>query len=186
MSFRVLEMLFVHLTFFFFSELPGLLLAALLVDRIGRKMTMASMFFSSFIFLMPLLSQQSWLFTIILLFGARACISGSFTVIYIYTPEVITILFETLQLNNFIILKLNSVSHQIYPTSVRSTGVGVASSVGRLGGILCPLVAIGLLHSCHKTISIIVFEFVMFTAGVAAILFPLETKGRQLKDAPVT
>ncbi|MBA0583602.1 hypothetical protein Gorai_014453, partial [Gossypium raimondii] len=40
------------------AELPGLLLSAILVDRVGRKHSMAIMFGLAFIFLTPLLIQQ--------------------------------------------------------------------------------------------------------------------------------
>lgn len=58
----------------------------------------------------------------------------------------------------------------------------MASSVGRIGGMMCPLVAVGLVHGCHQTASIILFEIVVLLSGVGVLLFPLETKGRQLTD----
>lgn len=71
---------------------------------------------------------------------------------------------------------------QIYPTSVRTTGVGVASSVGRVGGMVCPLVAVGLIHSCHQTAAIVLFEIVVLLSGTCVLFFPFETKGRELND----
>ncbi|GJU52180.1 organic cation/carnitine transporter 7 isoform X1 [Tanacetum coccineum] len=73
----------------------------------------------------------------------------------------------------------------IYPTSVRTTGVGVGSSVGRIGGMICPLVAVGLIHGCHQTAAILLFEFVIFASGVCVLLFPFETSGRELTDTTV-
>ncbi|KAF4404562.1 hypothetical protein G4B88_005948 [Cannabis sativa] len=70
----------------------------------------------------------------------------------------------------------------IYPTSVRTSGVGLASSVGRIGGMTCPLVAIGLIHGCHQTEAVILFEIVVFLSGISVLLFPFETKGRELSD----
>ncbi|CAB4272108.1 unnamed protein product [Prunus armeniaca] len=121
-----------------FAELPGLLISAATVDRLG-------------------LIQQSQGLTTSLLFGARICITATFTIVYIYAPE-------------------------IYPTSVRTTGVGVASAMGRIGGMICPLVAVGLVHGCHQTASILLFEIVIFLSGVCVLLFPFETKGRELSD----
>lgn len=72
---------------------------------------------------------------------------------------------------------------QIYPTTVRTTGVGVASSMGRIGGIICPLVAVGLVQGCHQTVSIVLFEIVIFFSGICVVLFPFETKGRKLSDS---
>ncbi|KAK4488966.1 hypothetical protein RD792_004757, partial [Penstemon davidsonii] len=95
-----------------FAEFPGLLISAAMVDKLGRKLSMSSMFFLCFFFLLPLVFHQPQSLTTALLFGARICITATFTIVYIYAPE-------------------------LYPTSVRTTGVGVASSVGRIGGMEC-------------------------------------------------
>ncbi|XVF19137.1 hypothetical protein REPUB_Repub11eG0083100 [Reevesia pubescens] len=143
------------------AELPGLLLSALLVDRIGRKLSMAFMFVLAFIFLLPLLIQQSAVLTTCLLFGARMCAMGTFTVACIYSPE-------------------------LYPTPVRATGAGVASAVGRIGGMVCPLVAVGLVAECQQTIAVILFLVAILLSVVCILLFPYETKGRELSDTMVT
>ncbi|XP_073064901.1 organic cation/carnitine transporter 7 [Primulina eburnea] len=140
-----------------FAEFPGLLLSAATVDKLGRKRSMSAMFFLCFIFLFPLMIHQPQSLTTGLLFGARICITATFTVVYIYAPE-------------------------LYPTSVRTTGVGVASSVGRIGGMICPLVAVALIHGCHQTIAIFLFESVVIVSGICVCLFPFETTGRELSD----
>lgn len=71
---------------------------------------------------------------------------------------------------------------QIYPTSVRTTGVGIASSVGRIGGMLCPLVAVSLVHGCHQTVAVLLFEFVALLSGICVMFFPIETMGQELQD----
>ncbi|KAG0479478.1 hypothetical protein HPP92_010336 [Vanilla planifolia] len=134
------------------AELPGLILAALLVDKIGRKLTIATMMFATFAFLMPLIFHQKEFTITALLFCARICVTGSITTLSIYAPE-------------------------IYPTFVRSTGFGVANSMGKIGGIITPLVTVGLIDGCHRAAAVIVFECVVFLTGLAAILFPVETKG---------
>ncbi|XP_043806599.1 organic cation/carnitine transporter 7 isoform X2 [Manihot esculenta] len=141
-----------------FAELPGLILSALTVDRFGRKLSMAVMFFICCIFLLPLVVHQSRTLTTVLLFGARICIAETFTVVYIYAPE-------------------------IYPTSVRTTGIGVASSMGRIGGMLCPLVAVSLVQGCHQAAAIVLFVGVIFLSGICVTFFPFETKGRELTDS---
>ncbi|KAH0943805.1 hypothetical protein HID58_003442 [Brassica napus] len=139
------------------NDFPGLLISAAMVDRLGRKVTMSSTLFLCCIFLLPLLTHQPPAITTALLFGGRVCVSAAFAVVYIYAPE-------------------------IYPTAVRTTGVGVASSVGRIGGVLCPLVAVGLVHGCHQTVAVLLFEVVMFVSGICVCLFPFETSGRELTD----
>lgn len=140
-----------------FAEFPGLILSAATIDKLGRKRSMCIMFFLCCIFLIPLVHHQPQVLTTGLLFGARTCITATFTIVSIYAPE-------------------------IYPTSVRSTGVGIASSVGRIGGMICPLVAVGLMHGCHRSLVIFLFESVLLLSGVCVFLFPFETKGRQLSD----
>ncbi|KAG0470674.1 hypothetical protein HPP92_016770 [Vanilla planifolia] len=140
------------------AELPGLILSGLIVDRIGRKLSVAFMQFATFGFLIPLIFHQKELTTTALLFCARICITGSITTVSIYAPE-------------------------IYPTSVRSTGYGTANSVGKVGGIISPLVAVGLVDGCHQAAAVLLFEGVLFLTGLAVILFPVETKGTKLRDS---
>ncbi|KAK7845934.1 organic cation/carnitine transporter 7 [Quercus suber] len=45
---------------------------------------------------------------------------------------------------------------------VRTTGVRIASSAGKIGGMLCPLVAVDSVHDCHQTATIVLFEIVIF------------------------
>ncbi|KAK7349059.1 hypothetical protein VNO77_06109 [Canavalia gladiata] len=141
-----------------FAELPGLLLSAAAVDKIGRKLSMSTMFFMSCIFLLPLVFYLPNGLTTSLLFGARICITVTFTIVYIYAPEM-------------------------YPTSVRTTGVGIASSVGRIGGMICPLVAVGLVHGCHQTAAVLLFEIVALLSGICVMFFPVETMGQELRDS---
>ncbi|XP_071674853.1 organic cation/carnitine transporter 7-like isoform X1 [Lolium perenne] len=137
------------------AEFPGLIVSAVLVEWLGRKATMWCLLFTCCGFLGPLMFHQTELWTTALLFGARACAMGSFTVLCLYAPEV-------------------------YPTSVRSTGVGIANAIGRIGGIVCPLVAVGMLRSCHQMEAILVFEVVLCLAAIACMMFPVETKGRDM------
>ncbi|KAK8995139.1 hypothetical protein V6N11_069587 [Hibiscus sabdariffa] len=139
------------------QKLPGLFLSAALVDRIGRKKSMTFLFVLAFIFLLPLLTHQSAVVTTCLLFGARMNAMGTFTVASIYAPE-------------------------LYPTSVRTTGAGVASAVGRIGGMVCPLVAVGLVNSCHQTAAIALFLAAIVVSVIVIQLFPYDTKGRELSD----
>ena len=72
------------------SEIPGLIVSAVLVEWFGRKATMWCLLFTCCGFLGPLVLHQSELWTTGLLFGARACAMGSFTVLCLYAPEVCT------------------------------------------------------------------------------------------------
>lgn len=72
----------------YFAELPGILLSAIIVDKLGRKISMAIMSALTFMFLFPLVIHQSATFTTGLLFGARMFVNGICTVANIYAPEV--------------------------------------------------------------------------------------------------
>ncbi|PPD67714.1 hypothetical protein GOBAR_DD35410 [Gossypium barbadense] len=118
---------------------------------------MAVLFFICCVLIFPLVFQQSEMVTTGLLFGSRICITATFTTLFIYAPE-------------------------IYPTAVRSTGFGAASSMGRIGGMVCPYVAVALVQGCHETAAIGMFEVIIILSGVCILLIPIETKGRKLSD----
>ncbi|CAN1298974.1 Organic cation/carnitine transporter 7 [Linum perenne] len=140
------------------AECPGLIIVGVFVDRIGRKISMAGLFFICIGFMLPLVSHQSPLFTTILLFGARICITGTFAVAFLIAPE-------------------------LYPTSVRSTGLGLASAMERIGGMICPYVAVGMMEGCHQREALLLFVGVVVVALVATLLIPYDTKGRALTES---
>ncbi|XP_051150520.1 organic cation/carnitine transporter 7-like [Andrographis paniculata] len=139
------------------AELPGLLLAVILVDRIGRKPCLEVLTVLSLIFMVPLLWPQGGLVTTSLLICSRMFLSAAFETLCVYSTEV-------------------------YPTSVRARGFGISSAVGRIGGMLCPLVAVGLVRGCHQTLSVILFGVVTFLSGIFVMFFPLEMRKRGLAD----
>lgn len=71
-----------------FAEIPGLVLVALLMNRVGRKRSQAIAFFGSGIFVGLLLLDASIAFSTMSAFGARALIYGAFAATLAYTPEV--------------------------------------------------------------------------------------------------
>lgn len=139
------------------AELPGLAIAALILDKVGRKISMEIMTVAGFFLLLPLVIHQNPIMTTFFLFGARMFISANFIVVCIYAPEV-------------------------YPTNLRATGVGIATAIGRIGGMVCPLIAVGMGSSCHQTLPVILFEVTILLSGLCVVLLPFETKGRELAD----
>lgn len=65
---------------------------------------------------------------------------------------------------------------------MRTTGVGIATGMARIAGMICPLVAVGLVSGCHQMGAISLFEVVIILCGLSVLLFPIETKGRKLTD----
>ncbi|XP_052834035.1 synaptic vesicle 2-related protein [Octopus bimaculoides] len=98
------------------AEFPGLFLTILVIDKIGRKLTIGGEFiiFSVFMFFVNICTTREVL--IFFLFVARAFISSAFMGAYVYTPE-------------------------IYPTSMRAIGLGACSTMARIGAIITPFIA---------------------------------------------
>nr|GEW45940.1 general substrate transporter [Tanacetum cinerariifolium] len=138
-------------------ELPGLFLAYWTMETLGRKRSMAIMLSLGYIgFLIQVMDQQTITKTTV--FVTHMLMSGSFAVMQIYSEE-------------------------IYPTQLRTLGVGVAIVVGRVGSIVLPWVGEGMISDDgNKTPAMVMFAFKISVCMVCALLLPIETKGRVLKD----
>uniref|UniRef100_A0A8C1GXQ2 SV2 related protein b n=1 Tax=Cyprinus carpio TaxID=7962 RepID=A0A8C1GXQ2_CYPCA len=64
------------------AEFPGILVTLWMIDRIGRKKSMAICFLLFSVSILPLAVLTVFIFI------ARACITGGWQVAYVYTPEV--------------------------------------------------------------------------------------------------
>lgn len=65
---------------------------------------------------------------------------------------------------------------------MRATGAGTASAMGRIGGMICPAVAVGLASGCHQTAAVLLFEAIMILSVVSVIFFQFETMGKKLSN----
>eukprot|EP00850_Spirogloea_muscicola_P022001 SM000272S10268 [mRNA] locus=s272:77375:84322:+ [translate_table: standard] len=140
------------------AEVPGLVLALFTVDRFGRKATLMAQLGAFAVVILPLaVPGLPEVLAVMVLFVARAFIMGSSSVIWVYSPE-------------------------LFPTPVRATGVGLASSGGRVGGFLCPFVAVGLVNNCRLALAVIVFSVVPAAAAGASYFFPPERLDHVLND----
>ncbi|XP_022174430.1 synaptic vesicle 2-related protein [Myzus persicae] len=139
------------------AEFPGIFATIFVIDRFGRKITLVFQFtlFAITLFLLLQYAKNRVLLTITL-FLARGIIAGVFQAVYVYTPEV-------------------------YPTPLRSIGVGTCSAMARLGAMVTPYVAQVLLKSSFNT-SIIIYITAALMAALASSLLPIETKGRDMKE----
>ncbi|CAG0884113.1 unnamed protein product [Cyprideis torosa] len=146
-----------ELLFTAFAEFPGMFLAMVFVDAWGRRRTMAINFLAYSIVLLTLLGCFSSRFAVtVALFVARGAIGAAFQTVYVYTPEV-------------------------YPTSIRSVGIGTCNALGRFGSILTPFVAQVLLDT-NFTLCMAIYIGVALIASMAAIMLPVETSGMVLTD----
>jgi hypothetical protein len=138
---------------FFIEALAYILSGNLIsVPFMGRKKTIFSFYFISFlvyIFIIFLQVENYWL--TVLSLTARFCVSGVYNVIYTYSTEV-------------------------YPTVVRSNGLGFNSVCGRIGGMVFPFI----LEILHESITY-VFLGLNLLALMAVLTLP-ETYGKPLTD----
>jgi len=138
------------------GEVPGLLVAVAIVDRIGRRASMALTLAMTAVCLFPVAFESlNTTLRDVALFVGRSSAMAAFTVLYIFAGEV-------------------------YPTSIRSTGVGVGNGFARIGGIICPAFAVALIESGHITLSVVFFVAVAAGAAAAALSLSVETAGRTL------
>lgn len=138
------------------AQLPGYFIAAWLIEKIGRKFVLS-------IFLIgTAISASVFGFadetSILIISGMFLSFFnlGAWGALYAYTPEN-------------------------YPTVIRGTGAGMAASVGRLGGILGPLL-VGTMTAQNIAIGpiFVIFTGAILIAVVAIIFLGKETKQLEL------
>ncbi|WP_438351136.1 MFS transporter [Paenibacillus sp. FA6] len=140
------------------AQLPGYFTAAYFIEKFGRKFVLVT-------YLVMTAVSAVWFgysTSVGMLITAGIFLSffnlGAWGGLYAYSPE-------------------------LYPTKVRTTGVGLATAMGRVGGVIAPLL-VGLLVSREVAIdAIFSMFFVVILIGASAVLFlGKETKGIELKD----
>lgn len=138
------------------AQLPGYFTAAWLIERYGRKFVLITYLLgtavSAYYFSVADTTTTLILFGMLLSFFNL----GAWGALYAYTPEQ-------------------------YPNSIRATGAGTAAAIGRLGGILGPLM-VGYLVQYQFEISTIflIFSFAIIIAVLAVIFLGKETKNQPL------
>lgn len=140
------------------AQLPGYVAAAWLVEKLGRKVTLAG--FIGMCAVSAYFFGQADTVSMIMFWGCLMSFFnlGAWGVLYTYTPEQ-------------------------YPTNIRAFGSGWASAIGRMGGIVAPMVVTHMMVQSNGFSAI----FMMFTAvllAVAAVILILgeETKGKTLEE----
>jgi len=140
------------------SEIPGLLLALFLIDRKGRRLTMAILLIATGANVLYLSGAGVVTPSLLALFAffARGLVSGSFAAAYVYTPE-------------------------LYPTSCRTTGVGAANAVGRIAAIFTIYVAL-IFQPETYIVPILLYALVACIGALYALKLPVETMNMPLQD----
>lgn len=135
------------------AQLPGYFTAAWLIEKVGRKFVLATYLLGTAISALIFgLTDVTW---ILIVSGMLLSFFnlGAWGALYAYTPEQ-------------------------YPTVIRGTGVGMAASVGRIGGILGPLL-VGTLVANGISIGWI---FSIFCASIIIGILAILLLGRETKQ----
>lgn len=138
-------------------QLPGNLICIYSLIYVGRKWSMIGSFIICFIpcIIIACLSENlHWPITILGCISQMG-ISMSFSVVYIYTGE-------------------------LYPTEVRSIGLGLCSMAARIGSMLCPYVMIT--REYGNWLPPIILGVIPASAALGTLIFLPETKDLQLMD----
>ena len=138
------------------AQLPGYAVSAWLVERWGRRVTLAVFLAGSAVSAGLFGTADS--VTTVLVFGALMSFSnlGAWGALYAVTPE-------------------------LYPTRVRATGAGSAAGFGRLASIVAPLCVPPLLALGGVALPFGVFAAVFALAATAALTLP-DLRGAALED----
>ncbi|WP_336882059.1 MFS transporter [Priestia koreensis] len=138
------------------AQLPGYFSAAWLIERMGRKFVLVTYLLGTALSAYFFGTAES--LTLLIVCGALLSFFnlGAWGALYAYTPEQ-------------------------YPTEIRSTGVGMAASFGRIGGVLGPLLIGSLVTKGVAIPTIFIIFCIAIVVGVLSVIFlGEETKQRQL------
>ena len=136
------------------AQLPGYLFASWCVEKFGRKITLAGLMI--FCALCSYFFGQAGSTAEILFWGCLMSFSnlGAWGVVYTYTPE-------------------------LYPIAMRAFGSGWASAIGRVGGMVAPLVIAHMMNIENAfNLIFMMFTMVMVIIAMAVLTLGEETKGR--------
>jgi len=138
------------------AQLPGYFTAAYLIERAGRKFVLTVYLLLTAVCALLFGNAHTTAMLIASGIGLSFFNLGAWGAMYAYTPE-------------------------LYPTAIRSTGVGMAVSFGRIGGIIGPYLVGWLVAKETDIASIFAIFFVTILIGAAAVLLlGQETKGLEL------
>ena len=140
------------------AQLPGYVAAAWLVEKLGRKATLAG--FIGLCAVSAYFFGQASTVSMIMFWGCLMSFFnlGAWGVLYTYTPEQ-------------------------YPANIRAFGSGWASAIGRMGGILAPLVVTYMMvaeNGFHYVFSM--FTLVLLGVALVIVLLGEETRGKTLES----
>lgn len=140
------------------AQLPGYFTAAYFIEKFGRKFVLVVYLVMTAVSALWFGNAGSEVSLILAGMSLSFFNLGAWGGMYAYTPE-------------------------LYPLKARSTGVGLSASVGRIGGVIAPLLVGLLVQKGIPFSTIFTLFFVTVLIGAAAVLvLGKETKGTELVD----
>lgn len=140
------------------AQLPGYFSAAYLVEVWGRRPTLAAYLAASgiFAYLFAAVVGDLWIVAAAVLMSFFSL--GAWGALYAYTPE-------------------------LYPTEIRTTGMGWASGMTRLAGSIAPTLGGALLqYADNIVVPLTVWAAAFIVGGAVVGLLGVETRGKPLAD----
>ncbi|XP_022447413.1 solute carrier family 22 member 6 isoform X2 [Delphinapterus leucas] len=137
-------------------DLPAKLVGFLVINSMGRRPAqMASLLLAGVCILINgvVPQDQSIVRTSLAVLG-KGCLAASFNCIFLYTGE-------------------------LYPTVIRQTGLGMGSTLARVGSIVSPLVS--MTAEIYPSVPLFIYGAVPVAASAATVFLP-ETLGQPLPD----
>ncbi|XP_047374188.1 solute carrier family 22 member 6 [Sciurus carolinensis] len=137
-------------------DLPAKFVCFLVINSLGRRPAqMASLLLAGICILVNgVMPQDQTIVRTSLAVLGKGCLAASFNCIFLYTGE-------------------------LYPTVIRQTGLGMGSTMARVGSIVSPLVS--MTAELSPTIPLFIYGAVPVVASAATALLP-ETLGQPLPD----
>ena len=138
------------------AQVPGYFSAAYLIERWGRRYTLGIYLLASgvFTFLFAVVTGFGGLLTSAILMSFFAL--GAWAALYAWTPES-------------------------YPTEIRTTGMGWASGMARVAGVITPTLG-GILFGVALLSALSLWAAAFVLGGITVFLLGIETKRRALSD----
>jgi putative MFS transporter len=141
----------------YIAQIPGYFSGAWLNEKIGRQATIASYMILGGVSALGLALTRTDAGIMVSGILLSFFMNGTYAGVYAYTPEV-------------------------FPTDVRATGTGLASSIGRLGAIAAPIL-VGYVYPLLGFGGVFgATTLVLLTGALAVVLMGVPTRGRSLED----
>jgi MFS transporter, putative metabolite:H+ symporter len=141
----------------YIAQIPGYFSGAWLNEKLGRQFTIASYMILGGISALGLALTRSDAGIMASGVLLSFFMNGTYAGVYAYTPEV-------------------------FPTDVRATGTGMASSIGRLGAIAAPIL-VGYVYPLLGFPGVFgATTLVLLVGALSVVLMGVQTRGRSLED----